>query len=108
MSNEAPSFIESLIMSFRVRVAQFAMRFCGCAVLYWCAPAEWEAYMSEGEPYTVLSSDEITEILNDEADWCFKNKCDGKTVDYTAGFREGLIHAVRLIKLAKRKKDGTA
>lgn len=40
------------IMNYlRFWVAQFAMRFCGTAVLYWCAPQEWEEYMSIGEPY---------------------------------------------------------
>ena len=35
----------------RFWVARFAMWFCGCPTLYWTAPAEWEEYMSVGEPY---------------------------------------------------------
>jgi hypothetical protein len=42
----------SPITELRFLVARFAMWFCGCPVLFWTAPAEWEEYMSIGEPYT--------------------------------------------------------
>lgn len=40
-----------LMTHLRFWVARFAMWFCGCPTLYWTAPAEWEEYMSIGEPY---------------------------------------------------------
>lgn len=47
--SDKPSF--DLINELRFIVARFAMWFCGCPVLFWTAPAEWEEYMSIGEPY---------------------------------------------------------
>jgi hypothetical protein len=33
-------------------IAKFAIRFCGIPTIFWASPAEWEEYMSEGEPYS--------------------------------------------------------
>lgn len=41
-----------IVQELRFLVARFAMWFCGCPVLFWTSPAEWEEYMSVGEPYT--------------------------------------------------------
>lgn len=41
----------NLMIHLQFWVARFAMWFCGCPVLFWTSPAEWEEYMSIGEPY---------------------------------------------------------
>lgn len=41
----------SLMPYLRFWVARFAVWFCDIPTLYWAAPAEWEEYMSIGEPY---------------------------------------------------------
>lgn len=55
MSDKPMGF--NLMMELRFWVARFANWFCGPEVLFWDSPAEWEEYMSVGEPYVAPIDD---------------------------------------------------
>lgn len=48
MNNKPMSMIEHIKFSIRWLLAELAMKHCGCAMIYWVDPYQWDEYIDHG------------------------------------------------------------
>lgn len=65
MTERQPTLLSRLAMWLRFKLAAAALRWAGCAVLYWTAPELWDLYLAVGKPSAdVTSIDDASELYN--------------------------------------------